>query len=244
MVDVGGDAVRAVEHPRPDGGGQHLGARPERIARPRLGELRALGHQPGHDAAVDGEHVVAARLDVPLGDQLDDLAAVLGRDVVVLREVLGRVVKLPAFGVEHGQRLGRDRGTERDVGLGERGPRPRADRPPAVVVDRPVTEHLEVLRVVPRRGVGVGEGMRETHPVQRCLRDTADAGGGFDPEHVEHRGDHVDDVRVLLADLAARGDACGPVHEERVTRATAVGFPLPAPERSVACPGPAPRDSG
>ena len=83
--------------------------------------------------------------------------------------------------------------------------------------------------------------MGEAHPVQRCLRDTADGGGGFDPEHVEHRGHHVDDVRVLLADLAARGDACGPVHEERVARAAAVGFPLPAAERRVAGPGPAPR---
>ena len=44
-----------------------------------------------------------------------------------------------------------------------------------------------------------------------------------------------------LADLAAGRDAGWPVHQERVARAAAVGLALPAAERRVAGPGPAPR---
>ena len=75
--------------------------------------------------------------------------------VVVLGEVLGHVVQLPAFGVEAGELLGGDRFAEALAGLGERRARPRAHRTPAVLVDRPVAEHLEVLGVMLRLALPV-----------------------------------------------------------------------------------------
>ena len=47
-------------------------------------------------------------------------------------------------------------------------------------------------------------------------------------------------VRVLLAHLPLRGDALWPADDERVRDSAAVGLALPAPERRVARPGPAP----
>ena len=61
--------------------------------------------------------------------------------------------------VEAGQRLGADRRAEGLACLGERGPGPRADGPPAVMIDGPVPEHLEVLGVMPGAGGRVVEGM-------------------------------------------------------------------------------------
>ena len=125
-------------------------------------------------------------------------------------------------------------------GLGERGARPRADRPPAVVVDGPVAEHLEVLGAAVARRVGVVEGVREADAVHGGLRDAPDLGGRLDAEQVEDGRHHVDDVRVLGADLASGRDPLRPGHDERIGRAAAVGLALPAAERRVARPGPAP----
>ncbi len=64
--------------------------------------------------------------------------------------------------------------------------------------------------------------------------------GRLDAQGVQHRGDHVDRVAVLLADLALGPDALGPDHHERVGDSAAIGLALPAPERRVAgvCPAP------
>ena len=67
------------------------------------------------------------------------------------------------------------------AGLRERRAGPRAHRPPAVVVDRPVAEHLEVLRAVPVLGVGVVERLGEAHALYRRLRDAADRRRGSSP---------------------------------------------------------------
>ena len=68
------------------------------------------------------------------------------------------MVKLPALGVQLVQLvLGDDQIAERHARLGERRPRHRADRAPAVVIDGSVAEHLEVLRVMEAVGLGVTE---------------------------------------------------------------------------------------
>ena len=166
-LDVGGDAVRAVEHPRPGEERDRLRVRvvDERV--PRRGDQRFLDRHARDAAAVDGHHVVLAGLDVPGRDQRDQPVAVLGGEVVVLGGVLGDVVELPALRVELGELLGGDRLAEPLAGLGERRPRPRAHRPPAVVVDRAVAHHLEVLRRAPAVGRRIVEGVREAHAVQR-----------------------------------------------------------------------------
>ncbi len=75
----------------------------------------------------------------------------------------------------------------------------------------------------------------------RRLRDAPDRRRRLEVEQVEHGRHHVDDVRVLRAHLALGLDARRPGDDERVAGAAAVGLALPAPERRVAGPGPAPR---
>ena len=169
------------------------------------------------------------------------LVAVLGGDVVVLREVLGEVVELPAVGVERRERVGGDRRAERLPASANDGPgQGQTARQPSWSMARwpNISKYCVWCRV---SASGVVEGVGEADAVQRRLRDAADGGRRLEPERVEDGRDHVDDVRVLLADLAAGRDAGWPVDEERVARAAAVGLALPAAERRVARPGPAPR---
>ena len=102
-------------------------------------------------------------------------------------------------------------------------------------------EHLEVLGVPRARGGRVVEGCRETEPLQRRLGDASDARRRVDADQIEHRRDHVDDVRVLAAHLTFGRDALRPRDDERVGSATTVGLTLPASERGVAGVGPTPR---
>ena len=109
------------------------------------------------------------------------------------------------------------------------------------MIDRPVSEHLEVLRDVFRRRLCVIEGMREAQAFDGRLCDSLDRRRRLDAKRLEHRGNHVDRVRVLGPDLTLGLDAFRPVDDERVADATAIGFTLPAPERRIACERPAPR---
>ena len=65
--------------------------------------------------------------------------------------------------------------------------------------------------------------------------------GRLDAQQVQDRGHHVDDVRVLGADLAAGRDPPRPGDDERIAGAAPVGLPLPPAERRVPGKGPAPR---
>jgi hypothetical protein len=170
-LGAGRDAVRTVEHTR--GGEERHRLRPREqhvliAGRCRQGLLHRSSEQA---AAVDRHHVVLSGLDVPAADHLDQLLAILGSHVTGLGEVLGDVIELPAIGVELGQRRGRDRLAKPLTRLLERRTGPRADRPPAVVVDRAVAKHLEVLRVPVALSVSIVERVREAHPVQRRLGD-------------------------------------------------------------------------
>ncbi len=109
------------------------------------------------------------------------------------------------------------------------------------MVDRPVTEHLEVLRVAAGLGGSVVQRVGEADSVQGRLGDAADRRGRLDAQQVQDRGHHVDDVRVLGADLAPGRDPPRPADDERVAGPAPVGLPLPPAERRVPGPGPAPR---
>ena len=89
--------------------------------------------------------------------------------------------------------------------------------------------------------LGRVEGVGEADALERRLGDAADRLRRLEAERVEHGRDHVDRVRVLGAQLAARLHPIRPGEDERVGRAAAVGLALPAAERGVARPGPAPR---
>src|SRR5678816_4547785 len=63
----------------------------------------------------------------------------------------------------------------------------------------------------------------------------------LDAERVEHRGQQVDGMAVLAADLAPGLDALRPADDEWIRGAAAIGLALPAFERRVAGVCPAPR---
>ena len=166
--------------------------------------------------------------------------AVVEGDVVVLREICCHVVQLPVLGVQFRQLLGRNRLPEKFARFGERRAGPRADGAPAVVVKRAVAHHLEVLRDVFGWGLRVTEGVGEADAFNRRLGDAANGGGRLDAQQIEHSGHHVDGVGVLRADFAFRLDAFRPLDDEGIAGAAAIGFALPAAERRVSRPGPAP----
>ncbi len=142
--DIGGDAVRTVHHIGARIGRNHLRARVVGVARAIDGDLRARLGNPRHAATVDRQDVVLASLDVPVGDHLDQLRTVLGGEVVILGEVLGDVVQLPALRIQFDQLVLAHRRAEERARFFEAGPRPRTDRAPAFVVDRAMPHHLEV----------------------------------------------------------------------------------------------------
>ncbi len=185
--------------------------------------LRQTGHRPGVDELGSPGGDVWPRCDDQRGDrrvhwedlvlfgffdeellQLLDLFGVLGGQVLRLAEVLGQVVELEDLVIEW---VG--------VGRAERFPRRAVDlgrKYPALVIQGPLSKHLEVLRLVPRwyhrilRVESVGEA------------GTLD-GGLFDAVHVLRRGDtghfqqrryDVHDVHELLAQGAIVLDAIGP----------------------------------
>ena len=146
-LDLRGDAVRPVQDLGCGEERDRLRAGPVGVTVPGHRDERFFGDHAGQAAAVDRHHVVLARLHVPRPDHRDQPVAMIGGHVVVLGEVGRHVVKLPGRGVQLRQLLGRDRLPEAHARLGERRAGPGADGPPAVVVDRPVAQHLEVLRV-------------------------------------------------------------------------------------------------
>ena len=64
--------------------------------------------------------------------------------------------------------------------------------------------------------------------------------GGSNPDEFQHRGHHIDGMRILGAHLAPGFHTLGEVHDERIADPTPIGFTLPAAERRVTGPGPAP----
>ena len=75
-------------------------------------DLRARVGEAGGAAAIDGQHVVLAGLDVPHADHGDQPGALLLGEVLRLGEVLVEVGELPAVGVELGQHVVCDRVAE------------------------------------------------------------------------------------------------------------------------------------
>ena len=84
-----------------------------------------------------------------------------------------------------------------DAAFLERWSRQRTHRAPAVVIDRPVREHLEVLRLVPALRLRVLEHVGEADAFDRRLRDAANLRRRLDRERFEHGRNHVDRVREL-----------------------------------------------
>ena len=142
--------------------------------------------------------------------QLGELLRVLLRQVLRLRPVGVRVVQLPHVVVERAL-----------VGADPRHAVPRHRRP-SLVVDAAVAEHLEVLRLVPLRRLGVVERVEHADAFDRRLLHAVDDGRMRQAGGLEDGRRDVDHVMELAADLALRLDAVRPVHDRAVARAAPV----------------------
>jgi hypothetical protein len=107
------------------------------------------------------------------------------------------------------------------------------------VVDGAVAEHLEVLGDVPALPPGVIEGLGKAESLDWRLGDALDAGGGSMPSASSTVGT-MSMACAYWVRTSPGLDAGGPVDDERIADAAAVGLALPAAERGVARPGPAP----
>ena len=93
------------------------------------------------------------------------------------------------------------------------------DRRPPLVIDAAVAEHLEVLRLVPLRSLGVVERIQHTDAFKRRLLRAVDDRRMRQPGRFEDRRSDVDHMMELAAHLAFRLNAVRPVHDRAVARA-------------------------
>lgn len=103
-----------------------------------------------------------------------------------------------------------------------------------------MAKHLEVLRDVLGGRVGIVKGVGEADTLDGRLGDALDARWRLNAQCIQHRRHHVDGVGVLGADCSPGLDTLGPVDDEWVTDAAAIGLAFPAAEGRVAREGPAP----
>src|SRR6266566_5111429 len=103
-----------------------------------------------------------------------------------------------------------------------------------------MAEHLKVLGGMSGRSFGISEALSETDALDGRLGNALNDRWRLNAKRVEHGGYHVDGVGKLRADLALRFDLFGPMDNERVAGAAAIGLALPAAEGGIARPGPTP----
>ena len=130
----------------------------------------ATPQEPSEIGCGERKDPVALGLRPPQRLQLLELLRVRRRDVVTLPGIARQVVELPVVRVELVQDLIREGCPERVAAfmtLLETWTRVRTHRLPTVVIDRPVAEHLEVLRPVPIGRGGIDERLREADALDR-----------------------------------------------------------------------------
>src|SRR5215470_1729068 len=163
-IDFGGEAVSAIEHLDGDVLRHRLRAGVVDVGLPVLRKLRTLVSESCCSAAVERKDIVLAGLDVPQRNHLDQLGPVRSGQVIGLRGIVDQVVKLPTCRIEFAQLVFRQfELSEKCLAFGEGGAGEWAYRAPAVVINGPMCEHLEVLSMVSVRRLGIIERMSEAH---------------------------------------------------------------------------------
>ena len=107
-----------------------------------------------------------------------------------------------------------------------------------------MAEHLEILRLGLRPGLLVLEALGEAGAFEWHLLHAVDHLRRLDADHVEQRRHEIAGVAELVTQLAARGDALVPGHDQRIADAAAMGVLLVATQRRVGRHRPAPREVG
>ena len=159
-------------------------------------------------------------------------SGILAARSVELGGVLFDVIEFPLVAGDHIRRR-----------LGAEFPREcnrRRGRHPPVVIDGAIAEHLEVLRRVSGRSVGVRfvPRVRHAYAFDGVLLDAVDVIGRRDAGRFEDGGHDVDDVMELAADATDVVDMAGPRHRHALGRSAEVRRHLLHPLEWVSPPTP------
>src|SRR5262249_49906365 len=155
------------------------------------------------------QHVVLCGLNPEEILQLAQLLRLPGGEVVGLTEILVDFVKLPSNAVHIVSRELEFPGNSSAEGGGD----------PAIVVDGPVAEHLEILRRVATLGLRLIEGIDHAHAFDWLLGQAIYNGGRGDSGCLQNGWRDVDDVVELRAQAVLFLDALRPRYHQRVPRA-------------------------
>ena len=112
---------------------------------------------------------------------------------------------------------------------------------PAIVIDGPIAQHLEVLSGVSGRGVGVRlvERIGHAHAFDGLLSDPVHHFRGWNAGDIEDRGHDIDQMVELGANAAGVFDPLWPSDDHTLPRAAEMGGDLFGPlERRIERPGP------
>ena len=211
----------------------HAGRR--RVEMPaRVGRLDAVfGMEAQPDAGADREDLVRLRFFQEQPFQLAKPLRLLRRKVVGLREISLEIVEFPNVLVRiprRQSRAHREPRRQRPEGAGE----------PAVVIDAAAAVVVEVLRVLARRRLGVGERVDNADAVDRILLEAVNYLRRLDAENLVDGRRDVVDVMELRPRRLVRLDARWPGDGHRVARAAEMRCDqLGVLERRVAGPRPA-----
>ena len=110
---------------------------------------------------------------------------------------------------------------------------------PAFMIERPVTDHFVILRLMAAGRLGIVESVSQAHAVERTLIDATDGLWLRQAKDFEHGRRDVNQVMILRAQSTFFGNPFGPVNDERIGVAAGMRVLLVAFQRCVARHGPA-----
>ena len=168
------------------------------------GDVGPRRHDPRRHRGIEREHLILLGLGNKGRLHLLHLLRVLGGQVGALAEVTLEVVELQHLVVER-IRVGRAEGLPR-------GPVHLGAQQPALVVKRPLAEHLEILGFMARRRLGIFgvKGVGKAGALDRFLGDAIHHVGRLQAGSLKDGRHHVDHVHELLAQAALVLDARRP----------------------------------
>ena len=170
-----------------------------------VGELGAPARQAGtkghiHSrnlAVVQRQHVISGGLRIEQQLELAEFVRVLVGKVDGFAEVLGDVIELPLVAADY-----------IDLGSVERVfPRQRSAgscRPPSIVIDAAIAEHLEILRPASGRRFGIVEGVGHPYALDGFLRHAVDDRRLLQAGYIQKGRHDVDRVMPLRPDATRR----------------------------------------
>ena len=181
---------------------------------------------------VDWQDIVFCRLDPEQVLKLPQFGWKPGCEVMCLRKVLVQVVQLPLGSFQIELTL-----------FGHPGQNLERTGPPAVVINRAISQYLEILLGMAIRYRRIVEGIDHRRAINRPLRCAVHARRHFQTGGFKDRRRDIDRVVKLAAQTSLVLDPLGPCNHQGVAHASEVGSDALDPlKRCIHCPTPTCRE--